>query len=114
MVQSDFDILILGSGPSGVQAAKEAVQHGVRVGLVDVGHEDLRYAAITPDRPFSELRRSDHDQQRYFLHKALERVDTSDQKFGVGQIYIGQYLALSLMTLTAGPPLRAEITREST
>ena len=104
MVQSDFDILILGSGPSGVQAAKEATRHGVRVGLVDVGHEDHRYAAITPDRPFAELRRNDPNQQRYFLGEALEGVDTGDQRIGVGQMYLGQYLALSLMTLTAGTP----------
>ena len=82
MVRSDFDILILGSGPSGVQAAKEATGHGVRVGLVDVGHEDHRYVAITPNRPFAELRRNDPNQQKYFLGEALEGVDTGDQKTG--------------------------------
>ena len=61
------DVLVVGSGPSGVHAAQAALARGATVGLVDVGHVDDTYAAITPDRPFSEVRAEDPHQQRYFL-----------------------------------------------
>ena len=62
-----FDVLIVGSGPSGVHAAHEAVQSGLRVGMVDVGYEDNHFARITPNEPWKELRQSDPEQHRYFL-----------------------------------------------
>ena len=83
MSSTDFDILIVGSGPSGIQVAKEATLHGFRVGLVDVGHEDHEYAVITPDRPFTELRRTDPNQHEYFLGKNFCGIDAGGQKTGV-------------------------------
>jgi choline dehydrogenase-like flavoprotein len=61
------DAIVVGSGPSGVHAAQAALARGATISLVDVGHEDGTYAALTPDRPFSEIRAGDPDQHRYFL-----------------------------------------------
>ena len=68
----DFDIIVVGSGPSGAQAAQTAVRRGAKVGLVDVGHVDGTYADGVPDRPFNAIRRSDPDQRRFFLGEQLE------------------------------------------
>jgi choline dehydrogenase-like flavoprotein len=69
-----FDILIVGSGPSGIQAAKAAVDRGVSVAMVDVGHVDEHYAPLVPDQPFSEIRKTDSGQSRYFLGDHLEGI----------------------------------------
>jgi choline dehydrogenase-like flavoprotein len=82
MASAEFDILVLGSGPSGVHAAREATLQGARVALVDVGIEDDRYAALTPDRPFHELRQTDPDQHNYFLGESLEGAVPPDGQIG--------------------------------
>jgi hypothetical protein len=65
-------VIVVGSGPSGAQAAHTAVAHGAKVALVDVGHVDDTYAGTVPDRPFSEVRRYDPAQSRFFLGEHLE------------------------------------------
>lgn len=63
----DCDIAVVGSGPSGAQAAKEAVEAGLRVTMLDVGFDDPTLAASIPRGSFAELRRTDPEQRRYFL-----------------------------------------------
>jgi hypothetical protein len=50
----DFDILIVGSGPSGVMAAEGSLPTGLRVGMIDAGYVSTLPAA--PAIPFSALR----------------------------------------------------------
>src|SRR5262245_3470733 len=77
-----FDILIVGSGPSGVQAAKAAIDRGASVAMVDVGHVDEHYAPLIPDRPFSEIRKTDSGQARYFLGDHLEGISRQTSAVG--------------------------------
>ncbi len=62
-----FDILIVGSGPSGSHAAQQAVASGRKVALLDIGYSDRRFDEMIPAKPFSEIRRSDENQRKYFL-----------------------------------------------
>jgi choline dehydrogenase-like flavoprotein len=62
-----FDILIIGSGPSGSHAAQQAVTSGRKVALLDIGYSDRRFDEMIPAKPFSEIRRSDENQRKYFL-----------------------------------------------
>jgi hypothetical protein len=62
-----FDILIVGSGPSGSHAAMEAAGGGRKVALLEIGYSEDRPPAFDPSRTFSEIRRSDPNQQAYFL-----------------------------------------------
>lgn len=78
----NFDIIVVGSGPSGVHAAKSAVESGASIAMVDVGHTDEHYAPLIPDKPFSEIRRSDPDQRRYFLGDDLEGLGGSGHSTG--------------------------------
>ena len=73
-MSADFDVIVVGSGPSGAHAAQAAVASGAKVAVVDVGHVDHHYVDIVPDRPFSEIRRDDAEQRRYFLGERLEGV----------------------------------------
>ena len=73
-----FDVAVVGSGPSGALAAAKLVDGGVRVLMLDVGHDDPDTRSLVPDRPFPEIRRSDPDQRRYFLGDGLEGVPSGD------------------------------------
>jgi hypothetical protein len=82
MSSAQFDVVIVGSGPSGVQAAVAAVRRGLQVALMDVGHRDDRYESLIPDKPFSEIRQTDPQQQRYFLGESIEEQLRDQQEVG--------------------------------
>ncbi len=59
-----FDVVIVGSGPSGVQAAVAACDRGAAVALVDVGRTGDHPAV--PEQPFAAVR-ADADAHRHLL-----------------------------------------------
>jgi choline dehydrogenase-like flavoprotein len=68
------DVLIVGSGASGVNAAYPLVEAGYEVKLLDFGNQDSTYDSLIPPRPFSELRRFDEQQHRYFLGENFQGI----------------------------------------
>jgi choline dehydrogenase-like flavoprotein len=68
------DVLVVGSGPSAVNAAYPLVEAGHTVQMLDVGNRDGVYERAIPDGPFSELRRSDAQQHRYLLGERFEGI----------------------------------------
>jgi choline dehydrogenase-like flavoprotein len=76
------DVLIVGSGPGGVNAAAPLVAAGRQVVLLDYGNQDRRYAALIPHRPFSEIRRTDVQQHRYFLGDHFEGIPLGPVRVG--------------------------------
>lgn len=77
-----FDVAVVGSGPSGSLAAAKLVAADVKVVMLDVGNEDRHYRTLVPDRSFSEVRRTDSDQRRYFLGDQFEGVPTGGVRVG--------------------------------
>src|SRR5260370_3365296 len=63
----EFDLLIVGSGPSGSHAAMEAVASGRKVALVEIGYSDDQPQKFDPSKTFSEIRHTDPNQRTYFL-----------------------------------------------
>jgi choline dehydrogenase-like flavoprotein len=76
------DVIVVGSGPGGVNAAAALVAAGRRVLLLDYGIADDRYAPLIPERSFAELRRSDPQQHRYFLGERFEGVPLGGVRVG--------------------------------
>lgn len=70
----DVDVIVVGSGPSGAQAAQTLVEQGCTVTLLDVGLEPRGDHALPADRTFVELRRNDPAQHTYFLGPDFEGV----------------------------------------
>jgi hypothetical protein len=68
------DVIVVGSGASAVHAAYPLVEAGLTVTMLDVGFEDKIYEPLIPDAPFSEIRRTDAAQHRYFLGDEFEGV----------------------------------------
>ncbi len=77
-----FDVVVVGSGPSGALAAWKLVNHGLRVLMLDVANDDDRYRYLVPDLPFSEIRKTDQNQRRYFLGDQLEGIPQNDVRVG--------------------------------
>lgn len=77
-----WDVAVIGSGPAGALAAATLLDAGSRVLMLDVAHDDPDTRRRVPDMTFSELRRSDPEQHRYFLGDALEGVPAGEIKVG--------------------------------
>jgi choline dehydrogenase-like flavoprotein len=86
------DVVVVGSGPGGVNAAAALVAAGRRVVMLDVGHADARYAPLVPALPFPELRHTDPAQHRYFLGDELEGVPFGPVKVGAQLTPPRQYI----------------------
>lgn len=89
------DVVVVGSGPGGANAAAALVAAGRRVLMLDVGRTDRRYAPLVPPVPFPELRRSDRQQHRYFLGDEFEGVPFGPVKVGAQLTPPRQYIGTS-------------------
>jgi len=76
------DVIVVGSGPGGVNCAAPLVEAGKRVLMLDFGNEDRHYAGLIPREPFSTLRRTDADQHRYLLGDRFEGVPFGGVRVG--------------------------------
>lgn len=88
-MRRDFDVVIVGSGPSGISAAFPLLEAGLSVALVDGG----RVAEIAcPQEPYFDWRFSDDDQWRWTLgtdFSALRQADAVSPKLRVpGHQYV--------------------------
>jgi choline dehydrogenase-like flavoprotein len=75
-------VLVIGSGASGVQASLQLLERGVSVEMIDVGVRSSPLDAPLPRKSFSELRRSDEDQQAYFLGRRFDGIRFDDIRSG--------------------------------
>lgn len=70
----EVDVIVVGSGPSGAQAAQTLVERGCTVAMVDVGFQPSESDTRAPERAFVDLRRTDESQHRYFLGPKADGV----------------------------------------
>jgi choline dehydrogenase-like flavoprotein len=77
-----IDVIIVGSGPGGANAAVPLVEKGLKVVLLDVGEEDTRYAKLIPPESFRSIRENDTQQHRYLLGDNFEGIPFG--KVGLG------------------------------
>lgn len=82
-MRSDFDVIIVGSGPAGVSAAYPLVRAGLDVLMVDGGREATIPA---PQQPFLDARRNDDKQWHWMLgedFRAIRQMDAVSPKLRV-------------------------------
>jgi choline dehydrogenase-like flavoprotein len=88
----EADVIVVGSGASGVHAAWAVAEAGRSVALVDVGERDRHYAHLIPPLDFLTLRRTDPDQHRIFLGDDFEGVPFGPVRVGAQLTPPRQYL----------------------
>ena len=76
-----YDALVIGSGMSGAMAAKALVDAGLHVAMLDPGQDSPLRDRI-PDKPFSELRRTDAGQRSYLIGDNFEGIPAAGVKVG--------------------------------
>jgi choline dehydrogenase-like flavoprotein len=77
------DVIVVGSGPGGVNAATPLVEAGRQVLMLDFGNRDDHYSSLIPPLPFTELRHTDDEQHRYFLGDRFEGLPGGKLRVGV-------------------------------
>lgn len=68
---SEFDVVIIGSGPAGVSAAFPLVEAGLRVMMID---PDMQESVAPPDMNYQHMRRHLPHQQPHLLGKNFEAL----------------------------------------
>jgi len=87
-----FDVLVVGSGPAGVQALSGFVGKRLRVGLIDPGKVETRYGNLIPDQNFIEIRQTCRHQQRFFLGDEEEALEARGARLAAHLTPPRQYL----------------------
>jgi hypothetical protein len=77
-----IDFIVVGSGCTGAMAAQTLAEAGCEVMIIDGGIRDEQYEKIQPQENFSELRKTDPEQHRYFLGDKFESLP--DDELGTG------------------------------
>jgi choline dehydrogenase-like flavoprotein len=96
----DLDFLVVGSGPSGVHAARTLLDAGAKVRMIDVGVTRDERAPMPPDRSFLDLRRHDPDQYRYFLGEDFAGIPLGKLRAGSGLSTPRQFVTARVDELT--------------
>jgi hypothetical protein len=68
------DVIIVGSGPGGVNAAYPLCEAGLSVRMLDFGNTDTKYRPLVPISDFTEIRLKHNKQHRYFLGDEFEGI----------------------------------------
>ena len=76
------DVIVVGSGPGGVNAAAALVEAGRRVLLIDYGNVDRHYAPMIPHQSFAQIRRTHPGQHRFFLGDRFEGIPFGKVRVG--------------------------------
>ncbi len=77
------DVIVIGSGPAGVQASAVLRTAGKSVLMVDGGKRPP-ILPESPDANFEDVRRNNHDQAQWFLGKDLSGIPVSGLSGGLG------------------------------
>jgi len=76
------DVIVVGSGAAGVNAAYPLCEAGLNVVMLDFGNTDNKYRQLMPRSGFTQIRRTDEQQHRYFLGDEFEGILLGDIRVG--------------------------------
>ncbi|HMC56150.1 MAG TPA: GMC oxidoreductase [Gemmatimonadaceae bacterium] len=94
------DVIVVGSGPAGANAAAALVERGRRVLMLDVGDTDATYEALVPAQRFALIREWDAGQHRYFLGERFEGIPDTGVRVGAQLTPPRTYVTASAARLT--------------
>lgn len=94
------DYIVVGSGPSGAQAAQTLIEAGFSVNMLDVGFSNTKYEDLLPDEDFASIRQLEKDQHRYLLGDHYESVQWGKVQTGAQLTPARRHLVKMVDTLT--------------
>jgi choline dehydrogenase-like flavoprotein len=77
-----IDVIVVGSGPGGVNSAYPLCEAGLNVLMLDFGNTDTRYGHLVPSKDFTDIRNTDEHQHRYFLGDDYEGILLGNVRVG--------------------------------
>jgi hypothetical protein len=77
-----FDYIIVGSGPSGAISAHTLTKSKANILMLDVGNKDELYNDLVPVKDYESIRKSEKEQNRFFLGDNMEAIPDSNIKVG--------------------------------
>jgi choline dehydrogenase-like flavoprotein len=77
-----IDVLIVGSGPGGVNVAYPLCEEGLNVLMLDYGNTDEKYKSMVPSNDFMQIRKTNALQHRFFLGDDFEGILLGDIRVG--------------------------------
>lgn len=77
-----FDVIIVGSGPGGVNVAYPLCEAGLNVAMLDFGNTDKKYRQLVPAWDFTHIRLHDDQQHRYLLGDDYEGIILGNIRVG--------------------------------
>lgn len=98
------DVIVVGSGPSGVNAAAKCAQRGKSVLVLDVGYDDERSRQAIPAGDFLTLRRHDAEQSRYFVGAHVSADELTGVRVGAQLTPPRQFITRNALELA---PIRS-------
>ncbi len=95
-----FDMIIIGSGPAGVTAAREAATQGLNIAIIDAGQlpEEAPQFAPPPAQPFSILRQQ--ADQSFFRMPEAGDADEAAAQLTPNRLHMRRHVAAELKTQT--------------
>ncbi len=85
----ESDVIVIGSGMSGVHAAQTLLEHGLSVTMVDGGKRPRTNPDETTRENFEDVRRRDEKQERLFLGDDLSGIPVDGLTGGLGGGQVG-------------------------
>lgn len=95
-----YDVIIVGSGASAVNAAAPLVEAGLTVAMLDFGNQDTTYRNLVPEVSFVEARTKDQNQHRYFLGDNFEGIPVGTLEAGAQLTPPRQHISRDARELT--------------
>ena len=81
-MELNADVIVVGSGISGAFAAHELVSQGLKVLMIDVGHDDAASRDAIPDLPFSDIIKDPVLSRSIFLGEDNEGIGARGTRVG--------------------------------
>lgn len=78
------DVIVIGSGPAGAQAAQTLLEAGLRVTMLDIGREGASILEESPGQTFESVRRTNPDQWKWFLGENFSGIPVEGMRGGLG------------------------------
>ena len=82
IIDTLWDVVVIGTGPSGINAAQTLVEAGLKVLAIDAGKTSKYEQEVFKDTNFLDFRKNNKEQKKHLLGKNFESINLEKTKIG--------------------------------